>query len=161
MLRKFDNDADGAGAVLILIAFMISIVLTFVAYTLGDVNAVGTISIYTPEHYDDMSAFEREQWLWEAHGGEPEHVWKTEITWSINFFGQWYRIFPDGYELTDGQYDKFVNGDASETDYYQIVVAILTLNPPLLESIGIAGLLIRIILIVMVAIGLVELIWIG
>lgn len=160
-MRKLDSVASAGGAVLILIPFIISVILTFVAYSLGDVNAVGTISIYTPEHYNDMSAFEREQWLWDAHGGEPEQIWKTEITWSINFFGQWYRVFPDGYEMTSGHYDKFVNGDASETDYYQIVVAILTLNPPLLVQLGIAGMLIRIILIVAVAIGLVELIWIG
>lgn len=160
-LRKLNDFASGFGVLALLIPFVISTVLTFTAFSLGDENALGSISLYTPENYDNMNRVEREAWMHNNHGGVSVREWRTELTWKINFFGQWWYVWPDGFELTEDQYERFLSGNGDQTDYVEIAKAVLFLNPPLLSAIGVAGVLIRIILIVCVAVGLVELLWIG
>lgn len=158
-----NKEASGFGVIAVFFPFMVAVVLTAVSTATGDTSTIGGLQLTLPENYENLTSYEREQWLWEQHGGEPTHDF--EFSWpifngGINF-GTWYYTFPDGTKMNDNQYNGFINGQPTEPDYYQTTMSILTLNPPQLEVLGAFGVLIRIALVVSVCIGLVELIWIG
>ena len=162
-MRKMDNIASGFGIIAILIPFMISIILTGVSYGLG--NTTETLSgmeLYIPTSYKNMTATERIDFLSDLHGGTAV---KVNIGWDLGNIWTWWQAyeyrFPDGFKMTDDQYLKFVYGDATQVNYMEMALDCLTINPPMLSYIGVWGMLFRIVLIMSIALGLLELIWIG
>lgn len=160
-LRKWNNYASGFGALLILIPFIISIILNLVFVPMGTETQNFGI-LYKPEGYEDMTPLEREAWLTWTFGGIPEYnyLWRLKLSWP-DFAGAWYYCYPDGTNIPTQQWENFVNNEGDFIDSLDIVTNIIGINPPALTYLGLFGEIIRIILIVCVAIGLVEIIWIG
>jgi hypothetical protein len=157
-----NNNASGFGTLLIVFPFIVSIVLTAVYIPMGITAGMGTVVIQEPDNYDNMTTMQREYQLALQFGGYPTHEWRWGLKMSFpDWAGRWYYVYPDGTALTDAEYNRYLEGQGSEPDYYGVVMSMLSLNPPALERIGIFGLLIRILLIASICIGLVEIVWIG
>jgi hypothetical protein len=164
-IRKFcvNQYAAGFGVLAVLVPVIITVVLTGASYAVDNkTTTVGSLAIFVPENYQNMTMSERINYLNVQHGGEPEL--QAEKTWFLFGLDNPFRndrIYPDGSVITQAQYDKYVEGQALNVDYWEVTMSCLTINPPILTTIGDWGIFIRVILIVSVAIGLVELLWIG
>lgn len=165
--KQIINDKEGSvgGSIFILLPFIICVMLVAVSIPIESENAQGNIEgldIYIPENYEDMTKQERINYLAQQHGGMPteKRIW-WEWGWDLDFFYEDYMIFPDHTKWSEEKYDKWINGQAKDVDVLGVAFNILTLNPPILEHLNEWGMLIRIILIASVAIGMLDLLWIG
>lgn len=156
-----DNDVASFGVMAIIVPMIIVVVLTGVSAGMGE-STDGTFdsSLNVPLTYDNMTKVQRAEYLSSLHGGIPVENWGLngyglEMPWLTD------RTYPDGTVITNNAYNRFVNGEADNVDYMNLVLSCFTVNPPLLEDLGFAGILIRIILILSIALGLLDLIWIG
>lgn len=184
-----DNKAVSSGAMLVLIPFIIAVLLSAVFIPLAPTDSVDTgmsfggIFFVLPQDYDSMNYSQRSAWLNFTHGGgytvdydkgrsdfyenNPLNLifdTVTIIPGALALYDSWTNpnfIYPDDYVLDQNAHDKFCRGDASGVDYAKVTESILTLNPPALEHIDPYGGVVRAIMIVSVAVGLVELLWIG
>jgi len=159
---KKNKFASGAGGLLLLIPFIISLLLTMAYQPMGETTGINNILLTQPEHYEEMTQIEREKHLENLFGGHPEKEfhWGFKLSFP-DFAGRWYIVYPDGTEIELDDWEKFIEGYGVEPDYYNVVMSIIAIDPPILATIGIWGAIIRVLLIVSVCIGLVDLVWIG
>lgn len=162
MARKLDDTASATGATLLLVPFIITVLLTAVFVPIQGEEMVGGLGLFTPESYSEMSYWDRVSYLSEVHGGAPRDEWEWDLA-SLPALGTWYVYYPDGTKIRQDQWHSYVEGtfNNSAVNYYQVAMSMITLNPPALSHIGVAGYLVRIIMIASVCIGLVDLVWIG
>lgn len=171
-LRSLRNDNFAfTGGMLVLIPLVISIILSVVFIPLdvpSDLNSpvtLGDMFINVPVNYDNMTVSQREAYLADTYGGNYTEEFRFDLGFRLsvgsNPFGVYWYVFPDGTEFTVDQYRRFIFGDATEVDYLSVVYSIATVDPPALKHLGVYGEFIRIVMIVSVAIGLTEILWIG
>lgn len=162
--RKLSRNDDANGVYLVLVPFVITILLTVVFIPMGGTAQIGAGIVMTPEGYGNMTTYDNKQYLADQFGGSPTYEWRwsLKLSWP-DWAGRWYYVFPDGTAMEKDKYESFLDGTYSidDDDLYDLVMSILTIDPPALKEIGIYGTMIRVVLIVSVVIGLVELIWIG
>lgn len=185
LLRRLikDRNATGFGTLCILVPFLFSIVLTVVFMPMGVTNSSSSLpfsgsNLNNPILYNDTymnwSYAERKDWLlysgdfadgFKEMKAEPIfdffNIIHRFVPWTI-----WVRavyLFNDSTVLTLDEVDQYCNGviPTQEIDYMDLVAGIVALDPPALKYLEEYGYIIRIILVVTVAIGLVEILWIG
>ena len=163
-IRHFKKDDNASGVFFILIPFIITIILSAVFIPMGDSLQVGVNIVVTPQGYEDMTTLERTLYLYDQFGGNPvyNYHWRLSLSWP-DWAGDWYYDFPDGTSMNKEDYENFLSGEYSvdDADLKDVIMSVLTINPPVLDYLGIYGTLIRLILIVSVVIGIIEIIWIG
>lgn len=171
-LKSLRNDNFAfTGSMLILVPLIVSILLSVAFVSLdvpSDLNSpvtLGDMFINVPINYSNMTVSQREAYLVDTYGGNYTSEFRFELGLRLsagsNPLGVYWYVFPDGTELTADQYRRFINGDATEVDYLSVVYSIATIDPPALKHLGVYGEFIRVIMIVSVAIGLTEILWIG
>lgn len=161
-LRKFRNNKNGSGTLLIIIPFIISIILTAVFVPLGERNDFKDLSFYLPENYQNMSVLDRTEWFVEQHGGQPiEFIKWWEFGFDSDPILERYYRFPDGFEISVEDFLEYKLGNVGSPDFVEVALSVLTLNPYGLDYLGNYGMLIRIILIFVLCIGLVDILWFG
>ncbi|HEY0090425.1 MAG TPA: hypothetical protein VGB37_16365 [Candidatus Lokiarchaeia archaeon] len=161
-LKKIKNDINGFGSILILAPFIISIVLTIVFLPLGVVGSQYYGILPQPDNYKELSNIEREAYLTWQFNGVPQYEWKWGFKASFpDFAGRWYYVYPDGTEIEETQWENYIEGQGTDPDYTEVAINMLSINPSCFSYLGIVGVFVRISLIGCIAIGLVELLWIG
>jgi len=162
-VRSLRDDDVGSGVYLVLVPFIIVVLLTVVFMPMGSSSDVGFNILVTPDDYHNMSSSQRAQYLYDLHGAN-EKVWifRFALSWP-DFAGNWYRVFDDGFKMTNDKYNDWLDGSYTidMNDIASMVTSILTLDPPALHQLGIYGTILRLVMIFSVVIGIVELLWIG
>lgn len=163
-LRKLTNQKIATlGILAILIPFIITVLLTTTGVFLG-YNEVASFSEYIPlpNDYQNMTEEGRREYFFDLHNVKDP----LEIEFGTRLrlgFPPWEGIltFPDGYVITQENWLKYLHGEEITVDYVEMTLNVLSMNPPLLTYLGIVGFYIRVILLMSVAIGLVDLLWFG
>lgn len=161
-ILKNDNGFTGMLIVLpIIFIIALSILGTFVGYnhseTISHISKITSL----PSNYEGMSVDQRIDYFNNLHGGNPYVFWSWDI-FGIGA-GLCYQ-FPDGYQIHTDQYWLWVNGYADDINTFDIVTLIpklVTLDIPILNSLGNFGIFIKIILAFCIMIGIIDLIWLG
>lgn len=162
-LRK-NKFGTSNGVMLIFIPFFITILLTVVYIPIDAPMGAEDLVMYTPDHYRDMSPQERDNWLLDTHGN-----WTLELrTWMgiphtilTDWAGTWWLVFDDGFEMKQSDWQKWRLGQDIDPDYVALTLSVLTIDPLALRELDVYGGIIRIVMIVSVCIGLVDIIWFG
>jgi len=184
MVNKIINNNNGStGVMLVLIPFIITILLFMVSLPIDTATddkmiTIGGMWLDIPEDYENMTWSERAEYTNISHGGN----WTEDIEWRAPYWWEWATLplagiggihyladtwgnslitWPDGTQVRQDDLEKYIEGRAFDTDWKGIVESIVTINPPILSYLGIYGAVFRIILVIAVAIGLVEILWIG
>jgi hypothetical protein len=162
-MRRLNDYGSGYGVLAILIPFGISTILVAVSYAaLGTpinetYKGVGIVDV--PVNYYNMSEQDRADYLADLHGGQPTKVWGTNWGgWTLPIFTAY--KYPDGTIIQEADYKDFIK-NKTNVDYTAVVLNVLSVNPPLLDDLKAYGYLIRVVMILSICLGLLELIWIG
>lgn len=161
LINKKDNASTDV--LMIVVPIIISLLLSLIAVQVGEQESIN--EIYSridglPESYSNMSWDEREAYLVQLHG----NYWtffSLDNSWlNLGFAYQ----FEDGTVMQIWRFEEFCRGEADDMDKFNVVAFIwdvMTFDIDFLQQIGIYGTVIRLILIISVAVGLISVIWIG
>lgn len=179
------NDNGFNGTIMIFAPFFISIILviTFLPVETVENNSimtVGNVWVDIPENYANMTWDERLSYVNDSHGGPytEDIFWRDPYWWEYGIMvftlgiggigvylsdtlGNSMITWPDGTQVRQDDLEKYIQGHAYDIDWLNVVESIVTIDPPALRYIGPVGVLVRVLLIISVAIGLVEILWIG
>lgn len=137
--------------------------------------------LYDGKNYSVMTVYDRVDYLNSLMGGNYTKVWVSDfdipiVTWIWPFsllkeIGHFEYRFPKG-TLHEDEYRDFINGeyyniskDVSDQreqkvgNYYDILMNMVTLNPPALAYLGSYGEIIRYLMVASIIIGLIDLFW--
>lgn len=159
-MRKLNSNASSVGVMLILIPVILMITLTFIsAGVVADQEAVLNIPgvIQLPNGYNDMTEQERSTWLQDEHDGYRE---RNAFRFGDPFWGYGH-IYNDDFSMSIDDWVEFIEGRAEDIDVANVLFNFLTLNIPLLNTLGFAGVCVKAIMVVGIVIGLVDILWIG
>lgn len=111
-----------------------------------------------PAGYNIMSKQQRSDWLQDQHDGYKK---RSVFIWGDNGVWGFGHVYNDGYVISQNDWQIFIDGEGDNINLGEVLLNFLTINIPMLEYLGFAGLCVRLILISCIVIGLVDILWIG